>query len=134
MFMMSCLTFLVLLLCFCGMAHADAKTFSIPDELLYPAGICGFFLVKSHPLFLQKIILSLGIGLVFWFYKKQRQTVGWGDIKLFVLCTLILPVEMVPCFFLFCGCFGALSHRIRQRKVCPFAPAIVASFTWIFLY
>ena len=122
------LLFFFIVLCFYGIAYSDATTFSIPNELLYPAWLCALLLLRDHPLFFQKAALSGCISFIFWCYKKKSETVGYGDIKLFALCTFILPSEVIPPFFLFCGFFGALYHRIRKKRICPLGPAIVLGF------
>ncbi len=84
-------------------------------------------------------VLALGAGaLLSYGYKALvgRDGLGIGDVKLFAIGALALPLELFLLFMTLTGVlgvvFGAIWQRATRRDGFPFGPAILLSF-WLCL-
>ena len=114
-----------------AIAVADAKTYIVPDALLYPLAILGLVAMPQNLFFMG--LGALLLGAMFLLVKVgaekilRQDALGWGDIKLVTVLGLWLGVTgIVP--FLLLSSLGAvvvvLVMRLLKRGnvYVPYAP------------
>lgn len=140
--MFDCLTAYDGALLFCAfglstaIAYTDARTRQIPVHLLLIlAGIGVVWCIKQAyiPVSLIPIGLSMaGLALVNRYWKC---VIGGGDMLLFLVFGLYIPITILSQFLILCGVFGSISCAILQKRGGPFAPAMVlAAFISLISY
>lgn len=99
----------------------DFKKYTIPDNIL----LCIAFLyllnrsfgfifldwLSFYILFFMAFFLKISYLLVI-----RKNVLGWGDVKLFSLCGLWIPLESIPIFLLIAGSGGLFLHYIWHGK------------------
>ena len=127
------------------LSFIDIRSFIVPPYLLLILAIlCVFWnthmdlplatiLIQATGMMLLAIALRYG---VYFFTKKIG--CGWGDVWLFFLCGLVLPLDMWATFFLITGgsgiLFGYMWKRIKGQNRFPFVPCIslgLATALWL---
>lgn len=121
----------------------DLKYYIIPNRIIYPAIVLGFFyllvinwLYGSFLLALYSLIAALGAGGLFFlmFQISQGKAMGFGDVKLVVFLGLVLgfPKILLALFLAFLwGAFWgvilvALKRKTLKSRV-PFGPFLIAA-------
>ncbi|CDZ99793.1 Type 4 prepilin-like proteins leader peptide-processing enzyme [Jeotgalicoccus saudimassiliensis] len=121
------------------LAVYDFDTLLIPTHMLVLLFVCGLYLTKLEHMdisidFLTVIILHI-------FYMLFKDKIGYGDIQLFSILTMITPFDFFIFTFLFTYIIGGISVIIldlfeasRITKV-PLVPFVAAGlFTTFYLY
>ena len=62
----------------------------------------------------------------------KKESLGFGDVKIFMALVLPLSFTFTVIFFGFCGIFGLMFSFIYRKKEFPFLPSIVVAFGIIF--
>lgn len=116
----------------------DLENYIICDELLIaslPLALTFAHLTEKN---LTETLISPIIALTFFivlstFFKTimNRDALGFGDVKFFAICFIMLKISQIPFFLFFTGIFGIITAIIWQfkfkQKTYPFAPAIALS-------
>jgi Flp pilus assembly protein protease CpaA len=107
-------------------------------QIIPVGGIVGFLVTSGvhlcfTPVFWESVCL-LGGGSIFvhkplsrWL---KRRLLGEGDVKLFCLCGLWIPVKLLPIFLMIVGSVGCLRCIITHKRQIPFALPIFCG--WLF--
>ena len=65
----------------------------------------------------------------------KRDSLGFGDVKFFIMAGLWLGLSYLPYFLMLSGVFGVLFgfawQYIKKEKLFPFGPALILSFVFI---
>ncbi len=113
----------------------DLKHYIICDSLLVAILPIAIFLGFENGKTLVEMFSMAIFALLFFIFLNyiftkilKKDSLGFGDVKLFSLCFLMLKWSQIPFFLFLCGIFGVgtslLWNKISQSKVFPFAPAI----------
>jgi leader peptidase (prepilin peptidase) / N-methyltransferase len=107
-------------------ADVDARTFLLPDVVTWGAAGCGIFAaaalnqinpwLASATAFSRAVVTALVLALLRWCYARvrEREGLGFGDIKLAAAVGAWLPFKAIPlCFGLAAG--GALVTVLLAR-------------------
>lgn len=121
------------------LAIYDYDTLLIPTHMLILLFVCGLFLTKVQYVDIGTDLLIVIILHIFYFLFKGK--IGYGDIQLFSILTMITPLDFFIFTFLFTYIIGGISIIIldllasyRITKV-PLVPFIAASLiTTFYLY
>lgn len=123
----------------------DFETFYIPDGTLLFLGAVGvLYSFLSHVELLNMIFMpiinALIAFLISWMVKimVKKESMGSGDIKLFLIAGLFLTPANLAVFYLMTGLFGIMIGVYwKERKIgiyFPFGPAICISLYWCALF
>jgi leader peptidase (prepilin peptidase)/N-methyltransferase len=135
-------------------AEVDTRTYLLPDLVTLGALACGVFVqfvldpfspVQSAGLALARgAATALVLVLVRWGYawRREREGIGLGDVKLAAAIGAWLPVEAIPVCFLLatCGAFVAvLLARLRGASFdrttrVPFGTFLCPSLWFTFFF
>lgn len=116
----------------------DFDTLLIPTHMLLLLFISGLYLTELEYLSLTDLLIVIVLHLFYWLFKDK---IGYGDIQLFSVLTLITPFDFFMFTFLFTYIIGGISvvlldllSSVRITKV-PLVPFIAASLiTTFYLY
>lgn len=123
----------------------DLKHYILPNQLVAILGGIGILrlLIQFQEAFLPYItgalVYSLGLFITGLILSRilKKESLGFGDVKLFAVCGLWLGLSNLPLFLILCGIFGVVLGfiwaRINGKQIFPFAPAILLSFLVILL-
>ena len=117
-----------------AIAIADAKTYVVPDALLYPLAILALVTMPQNIFFMG--LGALLLGAMFLLVKVgvekvlKQQALGWGDIKLVTVLGLWLGVTGIVPFLLLSSLVAVLVVLVmrllkRGEIYVPFAPFLV---------
>ncbi|CAD2074375.1 peptidase [Jeotgalicoccus coquinae] len=117
----------------------DFDTLLIPTHMLILLFVCGLFLTGLE--FMDTGVDLMSVIILHIFYILFKDKIGYGDIQLFSILTMITPFDFFIFTFLFTYIIGGISVIIldlfetpRITKV-PLVPFIAASlFTTFYLY
>lgn len=125
----------------------DAKTFILPDRLMYPLWISGFVfpvLFLEHPFlvtFLGAVLGFLFFFLISYGYEKIKgyPGMGFGDVKLLSVLGAWCGLTSLPLILLissllsiFCLLFRQLILKVGLENPIPFGPSLCAA-GWVSL-
>lgn len=66
--------------------------------------------------------------------RLSQEFLGWGDVKLFCVTALFLPILMLPMFFVGVGVLFLFVAILFRRRAIPMAPFITISFWFSLLF
>lgn len=79
-------------------------------------------------------IAALLIGIKLTMELGYKKTVlGWGDIKLMVVCLLFTPLNATPVLLFTSGASGLIIAITMRSNAFPFAPGIIVGFLSVFI-
>lgn len=84
---------------------------------------------ESFLIFISLTILRKVMNIL---YKKD--TLGFGDIKLFSLITLIMSIDIIPYIIFFSSFFTIIVMLLFNLKKIPFAPSILLSWIGVYIW
>lgn len=84
---------------------------------------------ESFLIFMSLTILRKVMNIL---YKKD--TLGFGDIKLFTLITLIMSIDTIPYIIFFSSFFTLIVMLLFNLKKIPFAPSILISWIGVYIW
>lgn len=120
----------------------DRDHFIIPDffHAVFILFVALFMMLNWHSISLLESIgsaffaaLLLFIPRTVYFWRHQKQGLGFGDVKLGFSLGLFLPFEWIPYFILIAATIGILQFCLlfgvskRRANRIPFAPALLVS-------
>lgn len=126
----------------------DLKSYTLPNQfnfILFFLGLIRLFLaslygVDGHLYFIAAVIYG-GLAWLLGVVMKnalQKEALGFGDVKFFMVAGLWLGLDLLPYFLMFSGVFGILFgiiwQKITQSKLFPFGPSLIVSFYILLLY
>lgn len=88
-----------------------------------------FSLIEALVIFMFLVILRHVMNL-----KYQKDTLGFGDIKLLTLIAFIMPLYMVPYVLFFASLSSLVVMMVFKISKIPFAPSIMMSCIGVFLW
>lgn len=119
----------------------DCHALSVPSYLLL---VLAFECLLLHHLLTLPYwtIIYGGIigGLLFLISCLRPNSLGSGDISLYTILIIVLPILWVPWFILLSACFGSVTYCItlclqsKHLPRFPFIPAISMSFIIVFAW
>ena len=157
-------SFLMCLICFCLITQSiiDCRVMMSSDILHIVEFLACFFLarfldVKVSYILISYFVVALLFFIIAFVMKKilKKDCIGFGDVKLFVILSPLIPFEKMPFFFALCGLFGIFfyflktfsswqknqfllfelkSYLCRKRQPFPFIPAIFFAFFLAFYF
>ncbi len=130
----------------------DFEHMILPNQLVFILFLLGttrlfsFYFVGNDiaPLFFEYVIGAIiyaGITFLIGFVLTKilkRESLGFGDVKFFLVSGLWLGIDMLP-FFMICSgviavLFALAWKIIKKEDVFPFGPALIISFYTLLLF
>ena len=157
-------SFLMCLICFCLITQSiiDYRVMMSSDVLHIIELFAIFFLAYLSGTKISYIVIGYFIVALIFFViasvmKKilKKDCIGFGDIKLFIILSPLIPFEKMPFFFALCGLFGIIFYflkvfciqqrnlslpsrlelsKCRECQQFPFIPAIFFAFLLAFYF
>ncbi|MDR1907365.1 MAG: hypothetical protein LBQ43_00700 [Holosporales bacterium] len=120
---------LLAVICCCGaISYFDIKQRSFPALwLVMLAIIGGIWCVKQE--FIPAALIPIGVvmALLAAVNRYWKEVIGNGDIFLFLVSGLFVPVGMVDLFMIFCGGMGLVTCAVMRTTNIPFSCSICVS-------
>ncbi len=114
--------YIILLIILISMSISDIKNFEIKNnQLLFLLLISLTFIKKENILFVFSFCLLLFVIGIF-----SQKYIGGGDIKIFILLTIIFDVNIIY-IFLFSSSSALIYCYCFNKKKVPFVPFILLS-------
>jgi len=115
----------------------DLKTHVIPDLILLFLSLFAATLIIlfNNQFFIATAVLFplLFLLIKYTFLRlRNKDVIGWGDIKLMLVLGLFIPPDQIPDFLFIAGCIGLFQglfwRYILKKTHFPFSPALITSF------
>lgn len=119
-------SFLMCLICFCLITQSiiDYRVMMSSDVLHIIELFACFLLAhlsgtKINYIMISYLIVALIFFVIAYVMKKiiKKDCIGFGDIKLFIILSPLVPFEKMPFFFALCGLFGIIFYF--SKVFCP---------------
>lgn len=91
-----------------------------------------FQMISILESFLMLIFLIILRSMMNIFY--QKDTLGFGDIKLLALITFIMSIDTMPYIIFFSSFFTLVVMLVLNLKKIPFAPGILISWIGVYIW
>jgi prepilin signal peptidase PulO-like enzyme (type II secretory pathway) len=110
----------------------DYSDYIIPDILLLLLG-AALLTVSTPNWIIGTLIFCIFVAVRFgyqWF--KNRELIGWGDIKLLTIMACYLELEDLSLFFLLCSVGIVTMQLVVKKKQMAFGPILCICFLVLF--